>query len=413
MKRSHVVGAGIVGLATALYLQEKGRAVSMFDPLPPGEGTSSGNAGIISTGSLFPEAEPGIWKQFPGMILDPLAPVCVRPGSLPGLLPWLLRFLSRSSQQKFESGTRSIAPLSTRALEFLDPLVKKAEAETLLRREGIIYVYAEVGQFQKAQTRCQLRDRLGSDYRIVEGRELRDLLPCLRDGLAGGIVIPSAAFTVSPLALSRKLFDLFKSQGGEYLQGEVSGFDTVGQSCKAIKANGDSHPGDEIFITAGAYSGALARQLGSKVPLVTERGYHLMLPNPELTVDGSLILVEKGLAVTPMLDGLRLAGTVELAALDEPANYKRAWKLAQYAEELLPGLNTEGGEPWMGYRPSVPDSVPVISRSPNYDNVFYGFGHGHLGLTQAAITGAMLAAMAEGVNPPEPGHSYRIDRSWW
>ena len=412
MKRSIVVGSGIVGLATALYLQETDRAVTLVDPLPPGEGTSSGNAGIISTGSLFPEAEPGIWKQIPGMVLNPLAPVSVKPTTLPSLLPWLLRFLCRSKSEKFNAASQSIAALSARALEFLDPLVAKAGAETLLRRQGIIYVYSQQDQFAKAKSLCRLRDRLNPDYQIVNGNELLDLAPGLREGLAGGIVIPSAAYTVSPLALSRLLFDLFSNRGGEYVQAEVTGFVIEKESLNAIRAGG-TYPCDEVFITAGAYSGELSRQLGSRVPLVTERGYHLMLPEPNVNVERALILAEKGLAVTPMQGGLRLAGTVEFARLRARPNYDRAWILAHYAEELLPGLNTEGGEPWMGCRPSLPDSIPVISRSPKFSNVFYGFGHGHLGLTHSAITGAILAAVAEGGSPPVATDHYRIDRSWW
>lgn len=412
VKQSNVIGAGIVGLATALALQDAGRQVTLFDRLPPGEGTSAGNAGIISTGSIFPEAEPGIWKAFPGMLLDRLSPVTIRPGYLPQFLPWLGRFVACSSRARYDAGILALAALSSRALEFLDPLLQQADAEALLRREGVLYVYSTRKQLDKATARCLVRERLQLPYRYLEGEAVRGAEPTLREGLAGAIEIPNAAHTLSPLALSRALFALFQRQGGQFVRGEVTGFDAAATAVRALVA--DRHyQGDEFFITAGAYSHRLARQLGSRVPLVTERGYHLMLPEPGIQVIRSLIFGEQGFAVTPMRDGLRLAGTVEFAGLDDPPQFARARVLAGRVENLLPGVQTASGQEWIGYRPSVPDSLPVISPSPRYGNVYFGFGHGHLGLTQAAITGAILACLAQGRTPPVEVTPYRVDRSWW
>ena len=171
-------------------------------------------------------------------------------------------------------------------------------------------------------------------------------------------------------------------------------------------------PADEVFITCGAYSKNLAAMLGSHVPLDTERGYHMMLPDPGIEVRQCMLFSSRGFGVTAMNGGLRLAGTVEFAGLKAAPNYARADVLVKNAREVLPGLETGGGKPWMGYRPSLPDSIPVISPSPNYRNAFFGFGHGHLGLTQAAATGRMLADLAEGRTPPINPAAYRIDRNW-
>ena len=248
-------------------------------------------------------------------------------------------------------------------------------------------------------------------YVAVSAEELTAIEPQLCSGLAGAIFIPGAAYTTSPLALSQCFFQLFVEQGGKFVQAEVSGFEKTTHRVVAVEAD-QKISADEVFITAGAYSKTLARALGSNVPLDTERGYHLMLPNPEIEIQSSFLFTERGLGVTPMQDGLRLAGTVEFGGLDAAPNYRRAEILGVHGKQLLPQLNLDGGRPWMGYRPSLPDSIPVISDSPHYSNVHYGFGHGHLGLTQAAITGAMLAALADGKETVVDSEPYRIDRAW-
>lgn len=420
---SIVIGAGIVGICTALYLQEKGREVMLIDRLSPGEGTSSGNAGIISVGSVHPEAMPGIWKDIPSMLFKGQAPVSLRPAYLLQILPWFCSFLANSSVARAEKSSIAINGLSSRALEFLQPLVAKAGAQALLRQEGTIYVYETPAQLAKAKLRCAYYERRGVDYEILEGAALKAAEPSLRNGLAGGILVPAGGNTLSPLALSRSLFKLFEKQGGRFLQAQVTGFTTQDRRVTAVHA-GTAHICHDAFITAGAYSKTLAVQLGSSVQLDTERGYHLQLPNPGIELNRPLLFSSRAFAVTSMSDGLRLAGTVEFAGLKAPANYARAHMMAEQAAYLFPQLNTQSGEPWLGYRPSLPDTVPVISSSPKFDNVFFGFGHGHLGLTQAAVTGAMLSSLATGdelpnsvvssstVPAPIPMQQFRIDRSF-
>ncbi len=408
--KSIVVGSGIVGICTALYLQEKGREVFLIDRLPAGEGTSSGNAGIISAGSVHPEAMPGIYKEIPQMLLQRLAPVAVRPSYLPRLLPWFFSFLANSSKVRAEQSSIAIHALSSRSLDYLLPLVKKAGAESLLRQQGSLYIYETVKQLAKARLDCAYYDRRGVEYQIVEGTELEALEPSLRRGLAGGVLVPAAAHTLSPLALSRSLFSLFQRQGGQFIQAEVRGFKTDGERVTAVCA--DHEMGcEELFITAGSYSNILLRQLGSSVRLDTERGYNLTLPTPGIELTRPLLFAGRAFAATSMLDGLRLAGTVEFAGLHAPPDYRRAQILARQAAYLFPQLNTQDAEPWMGYRPSLPDTVPVISASPHLHNVFFGFGHGHLGLTHAAVTGAMLSALASGDDFPVSADQFSIDRA--
>ena len=299
--------------------------------------------------------------------------------------------------------------LSSRALDYLRPLVTKAGADDLLRQNGLIYVHETEVQIARARESCAYYDRRGVEYRLIDGAELQALEPGLRSGLAGGVFIPGAGHTLSPLALSRALFRLFREQGGQFVQTSAGGFRTLGRRVTAVHADSEL-PCDEAIVTAGSWSHLLARKLGSRVPLDTERGYHQELPHAGIELARPLLFVARGFAATSMEGGLRLAGTVEFAGLEAAPDARRATVLARQAAGLFPGLNCEGGRSWMGYRPSLPDSVPVISASPHFDNAYFGFGHGHLGLTQAAVTGATLAALAAGGQAPVDPAPYRIDR---
>lgn len=411
IRRRVVIGAGVVGLATALQLQRADCEVTLIDRLAPGTGTSSGNAGIFATASVHPEGMPGFWKEIPALLLDPAAPVRLRPGHALRLLPWFLRFLANTRAAPAERASIAIAALSSAAMRDWDRLIAAAGAEHLVRRHGLLYAWETADGFEQGLADSRWRDRRGVAWEAVSGAELRDLEPGLGPHMAGGIHIAGAAHTTSPLALSRALFAQFLQQGGRFEQGEVTGFEFEGDRPSAVRA-GALVPADELFVTAGAFSGDLAARLGSRVPLDTERGYHIMVPSPGVSLQRSVLFPALGFAATPMADGLRLAGTVEFAGLRAPPDFERARRMLRLARRVLPGLGEHGVEPWMGHRPSLPDSVPVISASPRHPNVFFGFGHGHLGLTQAAITGAMLAALADGRPTPVPAQPYRIDRRW-
>ncbi|MEM9315124.1 MAG: FAD-dependent oxidoreductase, partial [Pseudomonadota bacterium] len=375
---SIVVGAGIVGLCTALYLQEKGRKVLLIDRRPAGEGTSSGNAGIISVGSAHPEAMPGIWRAVPEMVLGRLAPVSLRPAYLPRFLPWFRLFIANSAPRRAEASSIAIHSLSRHARTFLEPLAIRAGAGTLLKQQGLLHVYEDKKEFARAKENCAFYVRRGVDHRIIEGHELTDLEPALRPDLGGGVFIPEGAHTLSPLALSKALLELFRRQGGSFCQEAVCGFHTVGNRVTSVQTARQIDCG-EVFVTAGAWSHVLARRLGSDVPLDTERGYHQELPDPGLELRQPVLFSRRAFCATSMRDGLRLAGTVEFAGLTAAPDYRRARVLARHARDLFPRVNTDGGKSWMGYRPSLPDSVPVVSRSPRFANAYFGFGHGHLG----------------------------------
>jgi len=409
-KATYVIGAGIVGICTALYLQREDRLVTLVDRNQPGEGASYGNAGIFATGSVVPVGTPGILAKVPRMLMDPLAPLTVRWSYLPQLAPWLIRLIRASAPERVERISEALASIATPALSHYEPLLKDAGAGALVGRLGSLYVFTSEEELREAEPDIALRRRRGIGLEILSGLELRQMQPALRDDVAGAIFIPSAAHCLDPLGLSQALVRHFIERGGRFVHERVLGFRLGANGPSHVVTDAARHAVDEVVITAGAFSRTFVQELGSDVPLDTERGYHVQLPNPGVEVRVPMLVPAKGFAITPMAGGLRCAGTVELGGLKAPPNYARADAILSHAKALLPGLRDTGVERWMGHRPSMPDSLPVISASPRFRNVFFGFGHGHLGLTLGAVTGRLLADLVTGKPPAIDVSPFRVDR---
>ncbi len=405
-----VVGAGAVGIATALYLRREGFAVTVLDPQAPGEGASLGNAGILATGSVIPVGTPEVLKRLPRMMLDPLAPVAVRWRYLPRLTPWFLRFLMASRPGRVEEISRALAALLAHTHDAYRPLIEEAGAGDLLRPSGMLHVYENEAAYRAGEEGRALRARRGVPYDDLGRDELRQLVPALAPEVAHGIFLRDPVMTVDPLALVQALAASLEAKGGVIRRERVTGFTDAGGRPAGVTTETASHAADLIVIAAGAFSRPLAKALGSAVPLDTERGYHVMLPDPGIELRLPVQCAEGAFVLTPMAKGLRLAGTDELAGLEAPPNWDRARVLVERARRLFPGLRTEGLEPWMGFRPSLPDSLPVLGRAPGHDNVYFAFGHGHLGLTMAAASGRIIAELASGRDPGIDLAPYRAER---
>jgi len=409
-KHIAVVGAGIVGICCALYLQREGFQVTLIDRDGPGEGTSFGNAGVFSSGAVHPVGMPGLWRKIPKMLLDPLAPLTIRLSYAHRIAPWLLRLLRASTPERVEEISKGISALSLPGLDYFEPLLKAAGAEHLVRRNGCLNVFETEAGFAAARADNIYRERRGTKFDMLGPEELRQMAPGLRSGFAGAIFHPLSGSAVSPIQISQSLARHFEAQGGAIRQATVTDLQRDnGEVSAVICAEGQVHC-DGVVIAAGAYSKAFAAMLGDRIPLDTERGYHMVFPNAEVDLPICLLVSERGCGVTVMAEGLRLAGTVEFAGLDAAPDYRRADVLKRHAAELFPDADLSGGEPWMGRRPSLPDSLPVISRSGGSRNTFYAFGHGHLGLTQAAVTGSMIADMVSSRTPKIDPTPYRHDR---
>ena len=406
-----VIGAGIVGICTARALQRDGAAVTVIDPLPPGRSTSFGNAGGMAVTEVAPLALPGTISRVPGWLLDPLGPLTIRWSYLPQLAPWLWRFWRASTRARAEAAARALAALNASAYDDYAPLLAEAGIADILYRQGCISLCESEEALARDALEWELKRRNGVRIERLAPEELRQMEPALAPIFVAGMLMPDWGHVADPYRVVAAIAENFARQGGVLKAARVTHVETGARGAEAVRTDADERVScDEVVIAAGAWSGALARQLGSKVPLESERGYHTTLPTPGLSVNRMLHSAEGGFVVTPMAMGLRLAGTVELGGLELPPDYARARVLVKRAQRFLPGLNAEGGSEWMGHRPSLPDSLPVIARSPHFANVFYAFGHGHLGLTEGATTGRLIAALAAGRDPGLDLAPFRIDR---
>jgi D-amino-acid dehydrogenase len=318
--------------------------------------------------------------------------------------------LQASRPARYRELAQALAALSLPALQHYEPLLAEAGAGDLIQRQGSLYLY-ETGQgLAAAAEEIALRRELGVTVEMLGPDEIRQFVPGLGLPMAGAMRTPDSAHTVSPLALSQAFARHFQVRGGVVRRAEVRGFEAGPDGPAALLTDQGRLPADVVVIAAGAFSRRLTRQLGWDPPLDTERGYHVMLPHADIGLRTSLLLPGRGFAVTPMAGGLRLAGTVEFAGLDAAPNYARADILVRHAQALFPDLDARDPERWMGYRPSLPDSLPVLGRAPGQRNLYFAFGHGHLGLTQGAVSGRIIADLVAGRAPPVDPAPYRVDR---
>jgi D-amino-acid dehydrogenase len=411
-EQRHIViaGAGFVGLSTALYLQREGARVTVLDPKGPGEGASKGNAAMLAVDSVLPVAMPGVLREVPGMLMDPLGPLAIRWTYLPRITPWLFRFVAASRRSRVEEIAAALRPLLAAAVEAYLPLLEVAGASDTLRRAGWLTLYETDENFRHAQYGMELQRRLGIVLEVLRAEEIRQAEPSLAPIYRHAVLSPDVAHVLDPYRLAQRLAETMMRQGGRIERRAVTGFEFTGGHPVAARTAEGSVPFDAVVIAAGAWSRPLARALGQDVPLDTERGYHMTLPSPGVMPQRPIHSGDHSFAVTPLEIGLRFAGTVELGGLKAPPNFDRAEKLLTHGRRMFPDLNSSGASRWMGFRPSMPDSLPVIGKVPGANNAVLAFGHGHLGLTLGAITGKLAAALALSRPPVLDVTPYRAER---
>ncbi len=405
-----VIGAGIVGIVSANFLQADGHAVTVVDSRPPGEGCSFGNAGNISPGSCLPIAMPGILANVPAWLFDPSGPLRLRLGYLPRALPFLALFARATPRDRAQATARALRTLHVRTLDLYQSLIDEAGAPELITRPGQLHVYETDDSFAAARIGREILQECGVGMEELDAAAIRDLEPSLAPIFARGVFFPRHGFCLSPLRLVQTLAENFVRSGGTLLRRTVTGFEIGPRGPDRLHTDGGDLDVDKLVIAAGAWSARLTVQLGDKVPLEAERGYHLELPDPGTQPSRSISWGERKFTATPMEMGLRLAGTAEFAGLDAPPDYRRARILLTHAKRMFPGLNGEGGRVWMGARPTFPDSRPVIGPSTRYGNVFYAFGHAHTGLTAAPMTAKLIASLVAGREPEIDLSPFRVDR---
>lgn len=406
-----IIGAGIVGICCARWLQRDGCDVAVIDPVPPGESCSFGNAGIISKSSVIPLAMPGTIAKAPGWLLDPLGPLAVRWSYLPRVTPWLLRLLAASRRSRVAAIADALATLNTPSIDAFGDLLGEAVFADLIRRDGVINAYESVAALEADAESWNMRRERGVIFERFDGPRLHEFEPALNPDIPCAMYIPDTAHTINPLRLVKILAEQFVRDGGRIMSNRVNRIECGDQGPRKLYLDdGTSHPVDVLVIAAGAWSRRLSGPLGSRPPLETERGYHVTIAQPGVTLKRPVSLAGRGFYATSMEVGLRIAGTVEFGGLDAPPDYRRARLLLDHGRFLFPGLRDEGVSEWMGCRPSLPDSLPIIGRSPHHRRLYYAFGHGHLGLTEAAITGKLIAELIAGRPTSIDIDPYRIDR---
>lgn len=397
-----VIGAGVVGACTALMLQRYGHTVTIMDPKPPGEGASFGNAGCFNASSIVPMSMPGLWKDVPRWLLDPLGPLSVRWSYVPTIIPWLRRFMQSGRPEKVIAQAAALRGLLQPTVELMTSLAKEAGALDLIRHQGHLYVYRSERGFRKDHGGWTLRRENGVKLKILNQTALREFDPALAPRYFRGVFLEENGHTINPSKLVKRLVEQAVRNGGSFMSATAEAIMLDGHNVRAVKTSVGEVVADCVVIAAGAHSKPLADQMGDRVMLDTERGYHLMIRNPEVKPAVPTTEAESKFVVNAMEEGLRLAGTVELGGLDLPPDWRRARVLLKSARQMLPGLADDYPEErltqWMGFRPSMPDSLPVIGPSARSPKVLYGFGHGHVGMTAAPMTAKILAASISGQN---------------
>ncbi|MGH7004597.1 MAG: NAD(P)/FAD-dependent oxidoreductase [Alphaproteobacteria bacterium] len=394
-----IIGAGIVGIAIAACLAEEGRSVLVVDRQGICEGTSAGNAGALAFSDILPMASKGVMAKVPGWLLDPLGPFAIRPAHLPALLPWLYRFWRASRAEALERTMQAQAAMMRLAEPEMLDLMRRAGLRGMVREDGSLELYESEDDLNAARPGWRARRSAGIDFTHLRGDALAECQPGLAPRFVAGTFVPGWKTVGDPQQVGKGLWDHAARLGAEFLPGEAVSIAARPSGATMELADGRSIAAARIIVAAGAWSHRLAKGLGDTIPLETERGYNTTLPLGAFDLKRQLIFSGHGFVVTPLTTGIRIGGAVELGGLALPPNFKRSEAMLHKARQFMPGLDGAGGRQWMGYRPSLPDSLPVIGYARTTKNVLYAFGHGHLGLTQSAATGRLVSDLVGGRKP--------------
>ena len=404
-----VVGAGMVGSCCALHLQRAGHKVALIDPHPPGSQTSYGNAATIATYACIPVNHPKLLKSLPKLLSGSERPLSISPAYVPRMLPWLLSFLRHCRRERVDQTISALGALLRHAEDTTLALVQSAGAGDFIRRNGTLYLYSDARSRFAAQDDIARRREQGMSITEVETDEVRELEPALAPIFAGEILYNDGFQLSDPQQVIMRLVDQFARDGGEVIQDRVERIESAGLDQVTVHCSGHSRTVHHAVIAAGAWSTRIQGAVLDRLPLDTERGYHVMFPENPSALSRPVGLADAGLYLSPVDGGLRAVGTVELAGLDAKPNPKRLDYIEQVARRALPSLK-QRGDTWLGFRPTFPDALPVISHSSKHPSVVYAFGHQHVGLTLGAVTGKLVQQMIDRETPIVDPTPYRAQR---
>jgi len=391
-----VIGAGIQGVCNALFLQKKGYQVTLFDKDEPGNLSASyGNAGHFSPYASIPLNRPDILMDVPAMLLSSSGPLAVKWNYVPKMIPWFLKFLKNCSTKNMMHTAKYMHQILDIALPAYDELFEEINLSGLVENKGIMYIWNDQN-LKSRELEIKIRNEIGAEQQLLNQKEIHDLEPNIKKIYHAGVFYKKARHTRNPKKILLKLFDLFLKKGGKFSKLNIQ--DIIFDNEKpTLKSEAQLFIFDKIVIACGAFSKKLTDRLDEKIPLDTERGYHIHFKGCDHLISRPVVFMNRGFGMTPMEQGLRVVGTVEFGGLENPLSKGRIKNLVNNAKYMLDGL-PEHEDEWLGFRPTLPDYLPVIGSSKNYKNVFYSFGHHHLGWTLAAISGKIISNMIANKN---------------
>ena len=391
-----IIGSGIQGISNALFLQKKGFEVVIFDKDEPGSPAASyGNAGHFSPYASVPLNRPDILTDIPSMLLSSSGPLALKWNYVHKMIPWFVKFIFNSTRKKMMHTAKNMHQILDLALPAYDELFDEINLEGLVEQKGILYIWNNQ-DLKSRQLEISIRKELGVKEQLVSPKEIHDLEPNIKPFYHGGTYYSYARHARNPRKILLKLFELFLKKGGKFLKMEVKDI-KFNEEKPVVKTDIKSFLFDKIIIACGAFSKRLTDNLDEKIPLDTERGYHVHFKNCDHLLNRPVIFSNRGFGITPMEQGLRVVGTVEFGGLDNPLSKSRIKNLINNARYMLNDL-PEHEDEWLGFRPSLPDFLPVMGPSKNYKNIFYCFGHHHLGWTLGPISGKIVSGMIANEN---------------
>ncbi|MEH6576553.1 MAG: FAD-binding oxidoreductase [Amphritea sp.] len=391
-----VIGAGIVGVTSAINLLKQGYQVTLLDKEGVAAGASTGNCGLMAVSEIVPISKPGVLSEVPGWLMDPEGPVAVRPMHAMTMMPWFMRFLRAGRKDRVLEIAQGLTQLSNKAAEAYAPLLKESGIEDILKPHEVIYLFDDRSEIKHDQFSWDLRHDCGFETEFLEGNVLREMEPEISSNIDSGMLMKGWDYFSDPARLTKELANTFSSHGGEIKLVEVKDFAKRDDRVEAVVlTNGERIESDKFVVATGAWSRKLAAQIGDFIPVEAMAGYNTTIIDPNVTVKHPLLHHNGGFVITPMEMGLRVGGTLELGGLNSKPNYNRVRAITRKAKNILPRLEITEKTEWVGYRPMMPDTLPVIDRSPKFHNVVYACGHGQLGITYGAITGELVADLVQ------------------
>jgi len=398
-----VVGAGVVGTSCALWLQMKGFSVILIDPEKPGSGTSSGNACTIADYGCIPVNSPTIFKRLPSLLFSKESPLSVDFGYAISHLSWQMQFLSNCRKTRVNRIIRSLGKLLEKTYQGLDPLIEFSASQHLLEQQGCMYIYKTASEFENARLSNRMRKEQGAEFTELNAGDISELEPHLKPVFEKGLLFDKASQVINPQSLTTSYFDCFLENQGRYVKQRALSVGHENGGVTISLDNGDKLEANRVVIAAGAFSREIKGTGADRLPLDTERGYHVQYSGLQSLLNRPVSWNEAGFYATPMDEGLRIVGTVEIAGYSETMNPRNLNYLKRKGQEMF-DLPAQADQEWLGFRPTLPDSLPAIGYSPYSENILFAFGHHHLGLTLSGVTGKLIAEL---INNEEPSLSLK------